>query len=257
NRAFEAEYGVTREKLVGLTPHDLVPKEYADELVADDAKLVAAGGVRTLETRVPRPGDGVMRDAIFSKSTFRNADGKVAGIVGVIVDITDRKSLEADTERSHQELQAIVLAAPLAIIVRDFDSVIKVWNPAAERLFGWKAEEVVGTATSIVPDDLRHETHGLRERAQAGELILIDETRRKARDGSLVDVSMAIAPLRDAAGKVYSTMVTIADIRPRKEAERALHDSEERLKLAMEAAHMGLWYWDATNDDFTYSDGLN
>jgi diguanylate cyclase (GGDEF)-like protein/PAS domain S-box-containing protein len=257
NRAFEEEIGIARGKLTGLTPFDILPKDDAQRLVEDDRKLIESGGVHTLETRTTRPKDGQQRDAIFSKSTFSNADGRVAGIVGVIVDITDRKELEDAKVKSHEQLHAIVAAAPLAIIVRDFDSVIRVWNPAAERLFGWKAEEVINTATSIVPDELRHEVYGLRERAQAGELILIDETQRVARDGTLIDVSLAIAPLRDASGGVYSTMVTIADIRPRKEAERALGESEDRLKLAMEAAHMGLWYWDAASDDFTYSDGLN
>ncbi|APV51943.1 hypothetical protein BWI17_21085 [Betaproteobacteria bacterium GR16-43] len=257
NRAFEEDYGIPRDQFVGLTPYDILPKEHADRMVEDDRKLLETGGVHSLETRAPRPKDGAMRDTIFSKSTFTNADGKVAGIVGVVVDITDRKALEARTEESHEQLRAIVQATPLAIIVRDFDNRISQWNPAAERIFGWKASEVLGTATSIVPPHLKQEIAGMRERAQAGELILIQETQRMARDGSLIDVSVAIAPLRDSAGRVYATMVTIADIRERKEAERALGESEERLKLAMEAAHMGLWYWDAASDDFTYSDGLN
>jgi diguanylate cyclase (GGDEF)-like protein/PAS domain S-box-containing protein len=173
------------------------------------------------------------------------------------VDITERKDLEAATRESHTQLHAIVEAAPLAIVVRDFGGVVRVWNPGAERLFGWSAAEVVGTATSIVPDHLRGEVTGLRERAQSGETIHIEETQRQHKDGSLVDVSVAITPLRDDQGHFYSTMVTIADIRPRKAAERALGESEARLRLAMEAAHMGLWYWSAGNDDYTYSDGLN
>ncbi|QJR10099.1 hypothetical protein DSM104443_01151 [Usitatibacter rugosus] len=257
NRAFEKEFGISRDKLIGLTPYDILPRENADRMVEDDKHLLETGGVQTFETRAPNPKNGEMRDTIFNKSTFLNADGKVAGIVGVVVDITERKVLEAETEESHAQLRAIVEATPLAIIVRDFDNIVRVWNPAAERLFGWKAEEVVGTATSIVPDELRHETVGLRDRAKAGELIFMDETQRRNRDGTLVDVSVAIAPLRDRTGCVYSTMVTIADIRPRKQAERALRESEERLKLAMEAANMGLWYWDGVTDEFTYSDGMN
>ncbi|MGH8029987.1 MAG: putative bifunctional diguanylate cyclase/phosphodiesterase, partial [Arenimonas sp.] len=65
-----------------------------------------------------------------------------------------------------------------------------------------------------------------------------------------------LAPLHDVAGEVTGTMATLADLRPRREAERALRESEDRLKLAMEAARMGLWYWSADNDSFTYSDGL-
>jgi diguanylate cyclase (GGDEF)-like protein/PAS domain S-box-containing protein len=166
------------------------------------------------------------------------------------------QKLEAGTRDSKDRLRAVIEAAPLAIIARDLDGVIRMWNPAAERLFGWKESEVLETDTSIVPEDLTDETRLLRERTQKGETIWVEETRRKCRDGSIVDVSVTMAPIY-GDGRVMGTMVTIADISRRKQAEAALRESESHLRLAMDAAQMGMWYWEAGTDRFTYSDGLN
>ncbi|HUQ28527.1 MAG TPA: EAL domain-containing protein [Usitatibacter sp.] len=166
------------------------------------------------------------------------------------------QKLEADTRDSNDRLRAVIEAAPLAIIARDLDGVIRMWNPAAERLFGWKESEVLETSTSIVPDHLTDAVRDMRLRAQKGETVWIEETQRRRRDGSLVDVSVSISPIY-GDGRVMGTMVTIADISRRKQAEAALRESESQLRLAMEAAQMGMWYWEADTDRFTYSDGLN
>ena len=165
--------------------------------------------------------------------------------------------LEADTREINEKLRAVIHAAPLAIIARDLNGVIAMWNPAAERMFGWKENEVLNTGTSIVPQPLREETTDLRQRAEAGETIWIAETQRQHRDGRLIDVSMSIAPIYGAEGQVSGTMVTIADISRRKQAEAALRESESHLRLAMDAGQMGMWYWECDTDRFTYSEGLN
>ncbi len=77
------------------------------------------------------------------------------------------------------------------------------------------------------------------------------------RDGHEVDVALSAAPIYGADGKVAGTMVTIADITPRKIAEAALRESESQLRLAMDAAQLGMWYWECDSDRFTYSEGLN
>src|SRR5205085_6566349 len=93
-------------------------------------------------------------------------------------------------------------------------------------------------------------------RAMAGETIILEETQRLHRDGRSLDVSMSIAPILDGEGRVNGTMVTIADIGRRKEAEALLRESESHLRLAMEAAQLGMWHWECETDRFTYSDGL-
>jgi len=175
---------------------------------------------------------------------------------GLSAQLAVAQKLEATTRDSNERLRAVIEAAPVGIVARDLDTVIRMWNPAAERLFGWKESEVLETKTSIVPAHLREDVRVLRERAQMGETIWVEETQRMRRDGSLVDASVSMSPIYDD-GKVIGTMVTVTDITRRKQAEAALRESESQLRLAMDAAQMGMWYWEAETDRFTYSEGLN
>jgi len=257
NQAFEKYVGLPREQVIGKTVFDLAPSDAADRSQMLDAALLQQPGEQMYEARVANGKDGVHRDFIFSKATFYDAGGDVAGLVGVIVDITQRKQLEANTRVSNERLRAVIGAAPMAIVARDLDSVIRMWNPAAERMFGWREEDVLNTRTSVVPGHLKEVTRQLRERAEAGETIWIEETQRQHRDGRLIDVSVSITPVYGAEGKVSGTMVTTADISRRKQAESLLRESEARLRLAMDAAQMGMWYWETSTDEFEYSSGVN
>ena len=250
NQAFERYVDLPRDKIIGRTVMDILPIDLADRSITFDAKLLDKPGAQAYEAHFTDTRGGGSRDVIVNKATFFDAGGGVAGLVGVIVDITERKRLEASTRDSNEKLRAVIHAAPLAIIARGRDRSIQMWNPSAERMFGWKESEVLGTKTSIVPEHLREETERLRLRAEAGETIWIEETRRLARDGRLIDVSMTIAPIQGADGKVDGTMVTIADISRRKLAEAALRESEAQLRLAMDAAQLGMWYWECDTDRF-------
>ncbi|HEY4998210.1 MAG TPA: diguanylate cyclase, partial [Usitatibacter sp.] len=94
-------------------------------------------------------------------------------------------------------------------------------------------------------------------RAQAGEIVWVEDTQRQHRDGHLIDASITLAPVYDEQGRVNGTMGTVIDISRRKQAEAALRESEAHLRLAMDAAQLGMWYWECDTDRFTYSDGLN
>jgi len=256
NAAFEEYAGKPRAKIIGRTVFQIATPEIADRSFTADKALLKSPGAQVYEADVVHGKAGERREVLFNKATFYDPSGAVAGIVGVLVDITDRKALEASTLENAERLRAVIHASPLAIIARDVDTVITMWNPAAERLFGWTEHEVLNTKTSIVPPHLKATTEGMRQRAMQGESIILEETQRMRRDGSLVEVSMTIAPLYGADGHVNGSMVTIADISRRKEAEAALRESESHLRLAMEAAQMGMWYWEAETDRFSYSDGL-
>ena len=256
NRAFEEYIGLSRDEIIGKTVHQVAAEDVAERSVMADRELFDKPGTQTYETSVIYAKDGTRHDVMLNKAAFYTPTGEIAGLVGVCVDITERKRLEADTRESNERLRAVIHAAPLAIIARDLDSVIRMWNPAAERLFGWTEDEVLETATSIVPERLREETRALRGRAEKGEIVWIEETQRMDRNGHLIDVSMSIAPIYGAENVVIGTMVTIADISRRKQAEQALRESEAHLRLAMEAAQMGMWLWEADTDRFVYSDGL-
>ncbi|HSN21101.1 MAG TPA: EAL domain-containing protein [Usitatibacter sp.] len=257
NRAFEDYIGVARAELLGRTVDHVGDPAFADAAASVDEALLEGGGARAYEAAFTHARDGTRHEVLVNKSTFSGPTGDVAGLVGVLVDITERKALEAETRESHERLRAVIHASPLAIVARDLDGLIRMWNPAAERMFGWTEAEVLETKTSITPVRLRPDARELRRRAETGETLWIEETRRLRRDGREIDVSLSVAPIYGADGMVIGTMMTLADISRRKIAEQALRESEEQLRLAMDAAQMGIWYWECETDRFLHSEGLS
>jgi PAS domain S-box-containing protein len=131
-----------------------------------------------------------------------------------------------DSERAlhetNQMLQAMILASPLAIDVLDTAGRVTLWSPAAERMFGWSAAEVIGRELPIIPENLRDEVaQQIRERMR-GVAITMLETQRQHKDGSLVEVSISTAPIYNPQGKITGIMAIMADIGPRKQAEETL-----------------------------------
>jgi len=102
------------------------------------------------------------------------------------------------------------------------------WNTAAERIYGWRADEVLGSPVPFVPPERQAEFEWLLDRVRAGNAYTGFETVRLRKDGSLVDVEIAAAPVRDESGDIVSHMVVFTDISERKRAERELRDSRAR-----------------------------
>jgi PAS domain S-box-containing protein len=126
-------------------------------------------------------------------------------------------------------LRAVIEASPDAILEVDLDTRVILWNPAAERMFGWTSAEAIGRAPPFVPDALRGEFDDLLTRIRAGNAYTDFETVRVRKDGSLVDVEISAAPVRDAAARVTSHMVVFRDITRRKRQDRELHRLNEEL----------------------------
>jgi PAS domain S-box-containing protein len=132
-----------------------------------------------------------------------------------------------EREQQEERLQALIDSSPLALVEFGLDTRVRLWNPAAERIFGWSREEMLGQAgLPMTPPAKRAESEDLFARVRAGESLNDYETVRQRKDGTLVDVSIAAAPIRDGAGRVLGNMVAYTDIGERKaqEAEvRRLH----------------------------------
>ncbi len=138
---------------------------------------------------------------------------------------------EESLRESTQTLQALFEASPLAIVTLDRQACVTLWNPAAERIFGWRTDEALGQPPRFVPRESRAEFEALYAQVMAGESHVERELRRVRKDGTPVDVSLSTSPLRDAKGAIVSVMAVIADIGMRKRADEALRRSEEEHRL--------------------------
>ena len=147
----------------------------------------------------------------------------VALALGAFHDTLERvRRSEAAERETGETLAVIVGTAPAAVITADADGRVRLWNPAAEQMFGWTAAEVVGRPAPIVPPDRSDEDRAAREGALAGEPARDLRTVRLTRDGRALDVSLSIATIRDRRGVRRGTVDTLVDItdQNRREAQR-------------------------------------
>jgi HTH-type transcriptional regulator, bacterioopsin transcriptional activator and related proteins len=139
---------------------------------------------------------------------------------------------------AREELQALIDSSPLALVEFALDTRIRLWNPAAERIFGWTRQEMIGRAgLPLAPPGKRAESEDLFARVAAGESVNDLETVRMRKDGALVAVSIAAAPVRDGAGRVVGNMVAYTDITERKA-------QEQRLQALIDASPVALVEFD-------------
>ncbi len=134
-------------------------------------------------------------------------------------DRKERKRMQEALRETNERLQAFIQASPLAIIALEPEGSVTLWNPAAERMFGWQEGDVLGQFLPIVPEDKHDEYRILRERVLQGEALTNIETIRRKKDGTSIDISISTAPLRDAQERITGIMGVVADITERKQAE--------------------------------------
>ena len=197
----------------------------------------ASGEELNIEFRICRPDKSVGWIACRAK-VFPDDRGLPLRMIGVNVDISDRKQAEEARSQINQTLEALIRACPLAITVLDADNgTVKMWNPAAERIFGWSESEVVGQFVPSIPVDKRQEFMANLQGIRAGNAIAGMETQRQRKDGSSINIGLWATPVRDGKGNI-NCMSIVADISDRKqvEAERAqLLDREQAARAEAEA----------------------
>lgn len=177
--------------------------------------------------------DGIERPIDDSAAPIRDDSGIPVGAVLVFRDVTERKW----AEESRARLAAIVESSEDAIISKTLDGVIRTWNAGAERLFGYKADEVVGQhITLIIPSDRVDEERTILDLLRRGERVEHYETVRVAKGGRLLDISLAVSPVLDTAGRVIGASKVARDIGDRKRVEDALRESERRHRFLADLA---------------------
>jgi PAS domain S-box-containing protein len=190
------------------------------------AKVLATGRVIGLANHtVLISRDGSERPIDDSAAPITSDFGEILGVVLVFRDATQIRRAQETAER----LAAIVEHSDDAIIGKGLNGIITSWNAAAERLYGYKAQEAIGQPIStIVPSDRQAELKSIMERLVDGERIEHLETERLKRDGTRVEVSLTVSPIKNAYGEVIGASKIAQDISQRKRAEEALRTSEAR-----------------------------
>ena len=182
--------------------------------------------VRGVEAIAERP-DGTRVWFEPYPTLLRDSTGRIIGGINMLIDITERKQ----AEQASAMLASIVQSSGDAIVSKTLDSVITSWNTAAERMFGYTAEEAIGQSIlMIIPPELQHEEQEILARLRRGERVSHYDTVRMTRDGRRIDISLNISPIRDASGRIIGASKIARDITERKQAEEALSQLNETLE---------------------------
>ena len=151
-------------------------------------------------------------------------------------------------------LAALIESADDAIISKTLEGIITSWNKGAERMFGYSAAEIIGKpVTVLIPQGYLDEEGKILARIRSGKRIEHYETVRQRKDGSLLDISLTVSPIKSASGEIIGASKVARDITRQRQAQQALDESAARLNLALAAARLGDWSWDAASDVVTLS----
>lgn len=175
--------------------------------------------IRGMEAIAERP-DGKRIPFIPYPTPLFDSSGALSGAVNTLVDITERHQ----AERAVQRLAAIVESTDDAVLAKDLNGIITSWNQGAEQLFGYTAEEAIGKPVMIlIPVDRHDEESTILTRIRGGERVDHYETIRRRKDGSLVEVSLTVSPIRSRDGKIVGASKIARDITERRRAEEQQH----------------------------------
>jgi PAS domain S-box-containing protein len=204
----------------------LGPEDAASEGEAV-SKALREQTVYEFERRVARPSGGPRWLAARGHGLY-DANGAVTGMIGVVQDVTQRKV----AEEARGRLAAVVDSSFDAILSKTLEGVITTWNQAAERMFGYTAEEAVGRSIKLlIPTDRLAEEDSILARLKRGERIEHFETVRRRKDGTLLNVSLSVSPLRDHTGTIIGAAKIARDITRQKEAEEHLLEERRILEV--------------------------
>jgi PAS domain S-box-containing protein len=277
NPAEEKAVGLSNAEISGKYVEDALPPELAHQVIANYLRCVEEGTTITYDEELDLPVGRRYFNTVLIP--VRNNVGDIYRIIGVARDTTETRQAEGELQRSNDLLRAIIEAAPTAIIGLDLDGKVQtVWNPAAEKMLGWSAPEVMGRHLPSVPMEKEDEFNRFRETMRNGETMDGVEVRRQKRDGTPIDYSIFASPLHDAEGRITGNIAVLVDITEHKRMEaelRLAHDelekrvtertaqlnktaealrrSEERYTLAVKGANDAIWDMNLVTGDVYHS----
>ena len=234
NPGAERLYGWSRNEAVGRRSHDLLATPLPQPLEAVQAALLADGawhGELQHRTR-----DGRTLFVASHWALQRTRDGRPSHVVEINHDIGFR---EREITAMHR-LAAIVELSDDAIIGKDLNGIVTHWNRAAEAMFGYRADEIVGRSIVVLfPPDRLAEAATILERIGRGEKVEHYETVRRRRDGSTFPVSLTVSPIRDDAGAIVGASKILRDLSEHHDREQRLREAQSELFHVQRLTELG------------------
>jgi PAS domain S-box-containing protein len=224
NRAAQRMFGYAADEIIGRSSKLLVPPEAEDEARGVLARLKQGEAIKHFETtRIAK--SGVPVTVALTISPMLGRDGEMVGLSTIARDIGRQKELEREAFR----LAAIVDSSDDAIVSKSLDGTIRTWNQAAERMFGWTAAEAVGQSIKIlIPEDRLSEEDDVLARVRSGIGVDHFETIRKRKDGTFLNISLTVSPIRNKDGVIIGASKIARDITTQK---RLLYELEEASRV--------------------------
>ena len=234
NDRFTAMLGYTQQEMLGHSMFEFMDAEARQEAL-EKIERRRRGLAEQHEHRFLHRGGRSVWTELHSNPLF-TAAGVFEGSLAMITDITERRQYDEVRNR----LAAIVNSSDDAIIGKDLTGRITAWNHGAERMFGYSSAEVLGRSISIlVPPDRQGEESSILARIEGGVGILHQQTVRVRRDGTPIEVSLTISPIRDATGRIVGVSKIARDLTDQRKAEASLQKVEAHLRQTQKMEAVG------------------
>ena len=240
----EAYFQLSPDRLAELktSPYQLwAERVHPDDVGAAEAAAraaIAAGAESWQHEYRFRRADGSYADILERAFIARDEGGTPRRAVGAMEDVTARKT----AERAATRLAAIVSASDDAIVAKTLEGVVTGWNPAAERVFGYSEQEMLGQSIFVlIPPELHDSERDILDRLRRGERVDFADTVRIRKDGTPINIALTVSPVWDASGAVVGASSIKRDITQRKRAEAELARREERYRALVAATTSVEW----------------
>lgn len=250
-------------RLLGFDPADGEPNYQAlmTHYHPDDVAMHDAAVLQALDDGLPYEfdirilcddmcGAGLIRWGHARGQAECDEAGRVVRLFGTVMDITERKQAEEENAR----LAAIVASSHDAVLAVTLDGTLVSWNLSAERLFGYKEEEIIGQHVSVLaPPEERGFLATVVQALQRGETRENIAVQRRRKDGTVIDMVLTFSPIYNPAREIVGVAAIGRDVSLQRRAEDAVRRSEARLAEAQRIAHLGSWEIDARTTEVTFS----
>ncbi len=233
NPAAERMFGWAADEAIGKNPVELiVPQDKQEERYRIMRNALSGRKIDEVDTERMRK-DGTRINVSLTVFPLRDTKQNIIGLSYVLKDITRRRRAEEALRKSEERYRNLFDNSSDAIITIDMEDRVTSWNRSAERIFGWKAQEIIGKNLPelIIPKDLRDEREKIIRDALSGKNLTGIETTRLRKDGSRFEASLTFSPIIDPNQNTIGLSGIIRDITERKQVEEALRKAYEEVEI--------------------------